>query len=84
MMVFLPFQNWKQKGGMLVSVLFCLTALCTPLHSQQAAPEAKEDTVPLRTQLRFLTSNDFPPFNYYDEEGNLSGFHIDLAKAICR
>lgn len=35
-------------------------------------------------QLRVLTEADYPPFNYYDEEGQLSGFNVDLARAICR
>ncbi len=36
-----------------------------------------------RTRLRFLTTTDFPPFNYLDRDGRLSGFHIDLLRAIC-
>ncbi len=35
-------------------------------------------------QLRVLTESDYPPFNYYDEEGRLTGFNVDLARAICR
>lgn len=34
-------------------------------------------------RLRFLTTTDFPPFNHLDATGRLSGFHIDLARAIC-
>lgn len=34
-------------------------------------------------RLRFLTTIDFAPFNYLDGAGRLSGFHIDLARAIC-
>lgn len=34
-------------------------------------------------RLRFLTTTDFPPFNYLDGGGRLSGLHVDLARAIC-
>jgi polar amino acid transport system substrate-binding protein len=34
-------------------------------------------------KLRFVTDNDYPPFHYFDEEGVLTGFNVDLAKAIC-
>lgn len=34
-------------------------------------------------RLRFLTTTDFPPFNFTDQTGRLSGFHIDLARALC-
>jgi polar amino acid transport system substrate-binding protein len=33
--------------------------------------------------LRFVTDNDYPPFHYIDEVGSLTGFNVDLAKAIC-
>lgn len=35
-------------------------------------------------RVRFLTTVDFPPFNFIDSTGRLAGFHIDLARAICR
>lgn len=35
------------------------------------------------SRLRFLTSLDFPPFSFADRSGRPSGFHIDLARAIC-
>lgn len=35
------------------------------------------------TRLRFLTTVDFPPFNFIDKTGRLSGYNIDLLRAIC-
>ncbi len=35
-------------------------------------------------RLRFLTTVDFPPFNFIDQSGKLAGFHIDLVREICR
>lgn len=34
-------------------------------------------------RLRFLTTTDFPPFSYIDKDKRLTGFHVDLARAIC-
>ncbi|MDX3926522.1 MAG: transporter substrate-binding domain-containing protein [Shinella sp.] len=34
-------------------------------------------------RLRFLTTVDFPPFNFIDQNGKLSGFHVDLVREIC-
>jgi polar amino acid transport system substrate-binding protein len=34
-------------------------------------------------RLRFLTTTDFAPLNFLDRDGRLSGFHVDLARAIC-
>lgn len=33
--------------------------------------------------IRFITTNDFPPFNFLDANGHLTGFNVDLARAIC-
>jgi polar amino acid transport system substrate-binding protein len=35
------------------------------------------------SRLRFLTTIDFPPFSHLDAGGRLTGFHVDLARAIC-
>lgn len=43
---------------------------------------AKPDVSTL-SRLRFLTTTDFPPFNFIDRKKRLSGFHIDLARSIC-
>ncbi|QKV19357.1 transporter substrate-binding domain-containing protein [Oricola thermophila] len=34
-------------------------------------------------RLRFLTTLDFPPFNFADPQGRPVGFNIDIARAIC-
>lgn len=34
-------------------------------------------------RLRFLTTVDFPPFNFIDSQGKLTGFHVDLIRAVC-
>ena len=33
--------------------------------------------------IRFLTTDDFPPFHFALRDGTLAGFDIDLARAIC-
>ncbi|KAB2941763.1 MAG: transporter substrate-binding domain-containing protein [Hyphomicrobium sp.] len=48
-----------------------------------AAAETNTDEPSRRVVVRFLTEGDFPPFNFYDEDGTLVGFNVDLARAIC-
>lgn len=70
--------------------VLCLVAACVcgaqaqtlPYH---ADPSAREDAFEVESvpAIRFLTSTGFPPFNYRDAEGELIGFHVDLARAIC-
>lgn len=79
----------------LCSFWLCLVAFFCPLSlfAQQAAPSlpllfdsrerlAKPDLSSL-VRLRFLTTIDFPPFNFTDQNGKLAGFNIDLAREIC-
>lgn len=42
----------------------------------------KPDDLKLK-RLLFLTTTDFPPFNFIDRDKFLSGFHIDIARQIC-
>src|SRR5450631_2838615 len=43
---------------------------------------AKPDLSSLHS-LRFLTEDDYPPFHFALPDGTLSGFDVDLARAIC-
>jgi len=52
------------------------------LSDTRAAPQQTEAAT-RRVVIRFLTDSDFPPFDFYDEDGVLIGFNIDLARAIC-
>lgn len=62
-----------------------------PLHAQAAArpgaADARDDAVstdlPKRVVLRFVTESENPPFNFYDEDGILTGFNVDLARSLC-
>lgn len=78
------------------AALLCLLAMIAGWPA--AADEAVERPMPLVSdpnerlarpdltslpRLRVLTTVDFPPFSFVDQTGRLSGFHIDLVRAIC-
>jgi polar amino acid transport system substrate-binding protein len=60
-----------------------LAPLSMPLMFDLRERVAKPDLAPI-PRIRFLTTVDFPPFNFIDQSGKLSGFHVDLAREICR
>ena len=33
--------------------------------------------------IRFLTSDDYPPLNFAPSDGNLTGFNVEIARAVC-
>jgi len=36
-----------------------------------------------REPIKIFVGNDYPPFNYTDASGTLTGYNVDLARAIC-
>jgi polar amino acid transport system substrate-binding protein len=72
--------------------------ILSPLATSTAAESVTEVTIPnfwdpkRRVErpaagavlaVRFVTTDDFPPFNFLDAEGHLTGFNVDLARAVC-
>lgn len=70
--VFLPFLGHAQDS--------LSTDLPNFFNSQERLNHPDLSTL---TRLRFLTTVDFPPFNFIDKTGRLSGYNIDLLRAIC-
>jgi polar amino acid transport system substrate-binding protein len=77
----------------------CLLSLsaATPAHAQKPGaanpvampgfwdPRRRPERPDLSrvTLIRFLTENDYPPFNYAGQDGNPAGFNVDLARMVC-
>ena len=87
--------RWRRRPAAGTLALFaCLTLACGMLVAlpgaaparAQADGEAASSEELVATQrgvIRFLTTDDYPPFNSLDEDGVLTGLNIDLARAIC-
>ena len=81
------------RGGaalLFVGLLWAgVAATPAPAQRQSPAPPAASEEpgepqqLPKRVAIRFLTDSDYPPFNYYDEDNVLTGFNVDVARAIC-
>ncbi|MDO9416321.1 transporter substrate-binding domain-containing protein [Pararhizobium sp.] len=81
--------------GFFIQCLLAVVFSCAPVSAQDGGQSgfpllfdgrerlARPDlsAVP---RLRFLTTVDFPPFNFIDQSGKLSGFHVDLVREICK
>jgi polar amino acid transport system substrate-binding protein len=58
------------------------TGAFVPNFWEPQARPVKPELEGLRS-LRFLTEDDYPPFHFALPDGRLSGFDVDLARAIC-
>ncbi|QFR35238.1 transporter substrate-binding domain-containing protein [Ancylobacter sp. TS-1] len=43
----------------------------------------RPDVTRLPTQIRFVSTEDYPPFSFRGEDGRPAGFNVDIARAIC-
>ena len=57
-------------------------AQALPYHTDPSAREIAPNLSAVPS-IRFLTTADFPPFNYRDADGQLIGFNVDLARRLC-
>lgn len=73
----------RRLPHLLIGALVMLVLACTAGAQSPELEDPAADTGARRLVLRFLTGGDFPPFNYFDEEGILTGFNVDLARALC-
>ncbi|HEY4200912.1 MAG TPA: transporter substrate-binding domain-containing protein [Devosiaceae bacterium] len=77
--------SWRMRFlAILLFGLFAGSALgqALPYHVDPSARDTAPDLAAVPA-IRFLTTADFPPFNYRDASGALIGFNIDLSRAIC-
>lgn len=59
-----------------------VSAQTLPNHVDPSARESAPNLAAVPA-IRFLTTPDFPPFNFRDQSGELIGFNVDLARRIC-
>jgi len=89
-------QDCKSPARAVLLILFCALSVL-PVNAQAQDlrrepvvpnfwdPKARATRPPAGAvdAIRFVTTDDFPPFNFLDSSGRLTGFNVDLARAIC-
>ncbi len=66
------------------------TAGSAPLAAQSAPsfidPDVRLERPALTgvRAIRFLTTDDYPPMNFTRQDGSLSGFNVEIARALCK
>ena len=84
----------RKLSALLLTIATLCGAVAAPSHLAVADPsvpsywdeKARQPRPDISgfERIRFLTTIDFPPFSFLDESGRLNGFHVELARAICR
>jgi polar amino acid transport system substrate-binding protein len=67
---------------MLFAAPFAAFGQALPYHVDPGARDIVPNLAAVPA-IRFLTTADYPPFNFRDTNGELVGFNVDLARALC-
>ena len=66
-------QLWRRTlPGLLSSAVLTLAVVAVPVSTAWTQ------------ELRIAVEGEYPPFNKTDKKGKLSGFDVDIAKALCK
>ncbi|MCB1510113.1 MAG: transporter substrate-binding domain-containing protein [Hyphomicrobiaceae bacterium] len=77
----------RSIAGLRMAVVVGMAALAmtnSALGQRAGAAPQTTDAPRQRVLIRFLTTDDYPPFNSNDEDGVLTGLNVDLARDICQ
>ena len=74
----------RRLVGLLLGLVLAgsATAQNLPYHADPSARDIVPNLASVPA-IRFLTTPDYPPFNFRDRNGEIVGFNVDLARAIC-
>jgi len=79
-------RRWACRATLLFALAFLVAGSVS--HAQNTNADGmlgkSADPINRRVVVRFVTESDYPPFNFYDEDGILAGFNVDVARAICQ
>jgi polar amino acid transport system substrate-binding protein len=86
--------SWQLCVSLILGTLLTLSHAITPTAQTTSSSDKtaifdlsrkpeKPDISSLRA-IRFLTDDDYPPFHFPGADGQLTGFNVDLARAVCQ